>query len=135
MARLMALGTAFLLLFLSLTGAASTGETVLKAACGPGCDPAPAGFTVPMGQAAYFFKVVALTPGRPCAGGKRDTVKGFSLRRGGQTVLVYYVKPGGVVSDPLPLEDLELGPGTYELYAVPASGASVTLSFRISAKG
>ncbi len=135
MARLMALGTALLLLLLCLTGAASTGETVLTAACGPGCDPAPTGFTVPVPQSASHFRVVTLTPGRPCAGGVRTPVKGFSIRRGGQTVLVYYWTPGGLVSDPVPLDDLELGPGTYQLYAAPASGARVTLSFRITPRG
>jgi hypothetical protein len=53
---------------------------------------------------------------------------GFSIHRGQDTVLVYYTGPNGAVSDPVPLEDLVLGPGDYSLRSAPARGASVTLS-------
>ena len=41
------------------------------------------------------------------------------------------VAEGARVSDPVPLEDLALGLGSYSLHAAPARGASVTLSYTL----
>ena len=102
----------------------------ISASCPSGCDPAPSIFQVPSGYVARGFAIQSLVAGKACSG-TQEQLRGFSIRRGGQTVLVFYFGPSGPVSDPLPVEDLELAAGTYELYAAPASGASVTLSFQV----
>ena len=100
-----------------------------SASCGRDCVPIPSEFEVPQGATARTFAIRSLSAGSACSGPASQTLKGFSIRRGTQTVLVYYIGPTGPVSDPVPLQELELPSGTYRLYAVPASGASVTLSF------
>jgi|GEM_PF-4545529 len=107
-------------------------ELVLSASCGLGCDPKPSSFTVPAGHKAAQFRIRSLTSGEPCSGGKREPLAGFSIRRGGDTVVVYYRDSGGVVSDPVPLENLTLEPGPYLLLSVPAKGATVTLACTLS---
>lgn len=106
-------------------------QVSLTASCGPSCVPAPTAFTVPAGQHASGFRLARLSAGRACAGDGAASLAGFSIRRGARTVFVYYDNPDGPVSDPLPLEDLVLPSGTYELLAAPARGASVTLSFSL----
>ena len=105
-----------------------SGELVLSAACGAGCSPPARRFEIPQGHDASGFRILSLGPGEPCQGPPGRTMAGFSIRRGQDTVLVYYKGPNGAVSDPVPLEDLVLGPGDYSLSAAPARGASVTLS-------
>jgi hypothetical protein len=118
------------ILLLPATRVAGRGRQVsLTSSCGPSCVPAPTAFTVPAGQRAGGFKLVRLSAGRACEGSA--SMAGFSIRRGARTVLVYYDGPDGPVSDPLPLGDLVLAPGSYELLAAPARGASVTLSFTL----
>lgn len=107
------------------------GEPVLSASCGASCEPAAESFQVPSGHRACDFRILALRPGEPCSGGEGKPMAGFSIRSGRDTVLVYYTGPGGAVSDPVPLENLVLEPGPYGLYAVPARGASVTLSYTL----
>ena len=107
-------------------------EIVLSASCGPGCDPQPSSFTVPAGHRASQFRIQSLTPGQPCSGGKVEPLAGFSIRRGSNTVAVYYRGSGAAVSDPVPLEDLALEPGPYQLLSVPAKGAAVTLACTLS---
>ena len=107
-------------------------DLVLSASCGPGCDPTPTPFTIPAGHRAVQFRVQSLRPGEPCAGSKAATLAGFSIRRGSDTVIVYYKGPRGVVSDPVPIESLVLEPGSYALLSVPANGATVTLGCALS---
>jgi len=102
----------------------------VTATCLQGCRPSPSSFQVPPGVLAKGFAIRSLTAGRACSGSS-EQVKGFSIRRGDQTVLVFYLGPAGPVSDPLPIEDLELAAGAYQLYAAPASGASVTLTYSL----
>lgn len=101
----------------------------VSASCGRDCIPAPSVFEVPRGLSARAFAIRSLSPGSTCSGASPLTLKGFSIRRGTQTVLVYYIGPTGTVSDPVPIQELELPSGTYQLYAAPASGAGVSLSF------
>lgn len=119
------------LLGMALGAAPSNREVVLSTRCGSGCNPSPAPFEIPSGNRARHFEIRSLVAGRPCDGKGGDPLKGFSIRKGQTTVLVYYLGPGGPVSDPTPVEDLELGSGSYSLYAAPAAGASVTLAFSI----
>lgn len=112
---------------------ASQGRTVvLSASCDANCEPAPRGFAVGRGEKARGFQVLNLVPGRYCSGQKGSYLAGFSIRRGRETVLVYYRGPQGTVSDPVPIEDLVLPPGQYTLLAAPAQGASVTLTFTLA---
>lgn len=108
-----------------------SGELVLSASCGAGCSPPAHRFEIPQGHYASGFRLLSLRPGEPCQGPPGRTMAGFSIRRGQDTVLVYYTGPNGAVSDPVPLEDLVLGPGDYGLSAAPARGASVTLSYTL----
>ncbi len=101
----------------------------VSASCGRNCIPAPSEFEVPRDLSARAFVIRSLSPGRTCSGTPPQTLQGFSIRRGAQTVFVYYIGPTGTVSDPVPIQELELPSGTYQLYAVPASGAGVSLSF------
>ena len=126
---------AFCLLVACLAAYPSGRETLCSASCGPSCDPPPVGFQVPAGERALGFRIVSIIPGKPCSGKRSEALAGFSIRRGQETVLVYYQGPGGTVSDPVSLEDLELPPGKYELFAIPAAGASVTLSFHLEPGG
>lgn len=105
----------------------------LTAACGTGCAPSPVPFVVPSGCVAERFAILRMIPGRACAGERAERLSGFSIRRGREVAFVYYPGPRGVVSDPVPLEDLSLGPGAYALLAAPAEGASVTLEFQVAA--
>ncbi len=105
----------------------------LSASCGASCAPAPSAFAIPQGHRGRAFRLASLVRGELCAGKSPRALAGFRIRRGRETVLVYYEGPDGVVSDPLPLEDLVLGPGVYELLAVPARGASVALTFQLEA--
>ena len=91
----------------------------------------PEAITLPIlrGLSARAFVIRSLSPGSACSGTPPQTLRGFSIRRGAQTVLVYYTGPTGTVSDPVPIQELELPSGTYQLYAVPAAGAGVSLSF------
>jgi hypothetical protein len=117
----------FAALLLSL---AVRGDSVaLFAKCGPDCEPSPASFAVPAGNEAAHFRIVALQAGKYCSNSNGRTLAGFCIRRGGQTVFVYYHRPQGPVSDPVPLDDLVLSRGRYELLAAPAKGASVRLAF------
>lgn len=120
---------ATLLLVLGMAAGPKDRSSSVSASCGRDCVPAPSQFEVPRGATASAFTIRALSPGSSCSGAPPRTLKGFSIRRGAQTVLVYYIGPSGTVSDPVPIQELELSPGTYQLYAVPASGAGVTLSF------
>ena len=103
----------------------------VSASCGRDCVPIPSEFEVPQGATARAFAIRSLLAGSACSGPSPQTLKGFSIRRGAQTVLVYYIGPTGPVSDPVPLQELELPSGIYRLYAVPASGAGVTLAYTI----
>ena len=125
------LGTflATLLLVLGMAVAPQERSASVSASCGRDCVPAPSAFEVPRGFSARAFAIRSLSPGSACSGTPPQTLKGFSIRRGAQTVLVYYIGPDGTVSDPVPIQELELPSGTYQLYAVPASGAGVNLSF------
>jgi hypothetical protein len=116
---------AALLLSLAVRGDSPT----LFAKCGPDCEPSPASFSVPAGKEAAHFRIVALQAGRYCSNSKGRTLAGFCIRRSGQTVFVYYHRPQGPVSDPVPLNDLVLPKGRYKLLAAPAKGASVRLTF------
>lgn len=116
---------------LVMTVASQGRAVVLSASCGASCEPAPRGFAVGRGEKARGFQVLNLVPGRYCSGLKGSYLAGFSIRRGRETMLVYYRGPQGMVSDPVPLEDLALPPGQYTLLAAPAQGASVTLSFTL----
>jgi hypothetical protein len=106
----------------------------LTAVCGSNCDPPPVPFSVPAGHSAERFSLLRMVPGRACAGADSEKLSGFSIRRGREVVFVYYPGPRGIVSDPVPLGDLVLGPGSYALSAAPAQGASVTLEFEIAAQ-
>ena len=106
----------------------------LTATCGSGCDPSPVPFVVPAGHGAEGFAITRMVPGRSCAEGESERLSGLTIRRGRQTVFVYYPGPRGVISDPVPLGDLVLGPGNYSLSAAPARGALVTLEFEIAPK-
>jgi hypothetical protein len=102
----------------------------ITASCPAGCSPAPTFFKVPQGAVARGFAIQSLESGAACSG-QPERIKGFSIRNGGQTALVFYLRPSGPVSDPVPLEDLELSAGTYQLLAAPAAGASVTLTYSL----
>jgi hypothetical protein len=118
------------LLLVSGMGVASQDRSAsVSASCGRDCVPAPSQFEVPRDATARAFTIRSLSPGSSCSGASPRTLKGFSIRRGAQTVLVYYIGPAGTVSDPVPIQELELPSGTYQLYAAPASGSGVTLSF------
>jgi hypothetical protein len=125
------LGTflATLLLVSGMVVASQDRSSSVSASCGRDCIPAPTEFEVPPGDIARAFAIRSLSPGSACSETTPRTLRGFSIRRGAQTVLVYYTAPTGTVSDPVPIEELELTSGTYQLYAAPASGAGVTLSF------
>ena len=120
---------ATLLLVSGMAVAPQNRSASVSASCGRDCIPAPSEFEVPRGLSARAFVIRSLSPGNACSGASPRTLKGFSIRRGAQTVLVYYIGPTGTVSDPVPIQELELPSGTYQLYAVPASGAGVSLSF------
>jgi len=123
------------LLAVLLSGAAVIFKTqglVLSASCGADCNPAPRAFTVPPGHRASQFQIQSLRAGEPCSGEKEGPMAGFSIRKEGDTVLVYYRSAKGLVSDPVPLEDLTLEPGQYKLLAIPAKGAAVSLSCALS---
>lgn len=125
------LASAALLLVLALSSPSQpVGRVSVSASCPAGCTPAPTSFHVPGGSVAKGFTIESLGAGVPCSG-DAERIKGFSIRSGGQTVLVFYLRPSGPVSDPVPLEDLQLSAGTYQLYAAPAAGASVTLSYKL----
>ncbi len=106
-------------------------EVFISSVCGASCEPAPRHFVVPPGREAASFRIVSLVPGTFCAGKKGRYVAGFSIRQGNQTVMVYYTSPTGPVSDPVPIDDLTLPSGDYDLFAAPAKGASVNLAFRL----
>lgn len=125
---------AFFLLVAYLAAYPSGREALCSASCGPSCDPSPVDFHVPAGERAQGFRIVSIITGNPCSGKRSGALAGFSIRRGQETVLVYYQGPGGTVSDPVSLEDLELSPGKYQLFALPAAGASVTLSYSLMAR-
>jgi hypothetical protein len=128
------LASACLLLALGLTSPGQQGgRETITASCLPGCRPIPTSFQVPRGSVGRGFAIRSLEAGTPCSGDP-ERIKGFSIRNGGQTVLVYYLRPSGPVSDPVPVEDLELSAGTYQLLAAPAAGASVTLAYSIVTK-
>ena len=110
-----------------------TGDLTVSASCGADCQPAAHAFEVPDGQRASGFRILSMRPGAPCSGGGEKPMAGFSIRRGSDTVLVYYTGPSGTVSDPVPLENLSLEPGRYALLAVPARGASIALSITLLA--
>ena len=120
---------------LCLAGSAQSGVATLSASCGQGCAPSPAEFQVPSGATARAFAIRSLSAGKACSETAQQPLKGFSIRKGPQTVFVYYIGPYGAVSDPVPLQNLELPPGTYHLYAVPATGAAVTIVFRLDRNG
>lgn len=124
-----------LVLVLGMAASPEDRSASVSASCGQGCLPAPAEFQVPPGTTARAFVIRALSAGKACSGQPQQPLKGFSIRKRQQTVFVYYMGPYGSVSDPVPLRDLELPPGTYHLYAVPAAGATVTLVFRIGRGG
>jgi hypothetical protein len=128
------LASAALLLALGLSSPGQQGASgSISASCPAGCKPGATSFQVPRGAVARGFAIRSLEAGRPCSE-RPERVKGFSIRNGGQTVLVFYVRPTGPVSDPVPLEDLELSAGTYQLFAAPAAGASVTLTYSLVAQ-
>ena len=119
-------------LLLTGTLAFSQGHNVfVSSTCGGSCEPAPRHFVVPPGREAASFRIVSLVPGTFCAGKKGRYVAGFSIRQGNHTVMVYYTSPTGPVSDPVPIEDLTLPSGDYDLYAAPAKGATVNLAFKL----
>ena len=125
---------AFCLLLACLAAHPSGREVSLFASCGPSCNPPAVDFQVPVGEKARSFRIISIIPGKPCSGKKTLALAGFSIRHVQDTVLVYYQGPEGTVSDPVPLEDLELPPGRYQLSAVPAAGASITLVFQVGPK-
>lgn len=122
--------TALLLGLAPSSSSPQAGRVSVSASCPPGCTPTPTSLRVPGGSVAKGFAIESLGAGVPCSG-DAERIKGFSVRSGGQTVLVFYLRPSGPVSDPVPLEDLQLSAGTYQLYAAPAAGASVTLSYKL----
>jgi|WetSurMetagenome_2_1015567.scaffolds.fasta_scaffold02137_4 hypothetical protein len=123
--------SATLLLALALSSPGQQGgKSSISASCLPRCRPSPTSFQIPRGTVARSFAIQSLQAGAACSG-EPERIKGFSIRSGGQTVLVFYLRSSGPVSDPVPLENLELPAGTYELLAAPASGASVTLTYSL----
>lgn len=116
--------------FLLLATWGQEGQTLRATTLG-GCEPSPAVFRVQQGRVATRFRVENLHAGQPCGEGGGAT-EGFSIRRGSTTVFVYYYgADGGVVSDPCPLKSLVLEAGSYALYAAPASGAAVVVSYAL----
>ncbi|MCI4397973.1 MAG: hypothetical protein JHC34_03955 [Acidobacteria bacterium] len=114
--------------FLLLAG--QEGQTLRASTLG-GCEPSPAVFRVQQGSVATRFRIQNLRAGQPCGEGGGAT-EGFSIRRGSTTVFVYYYDSNGeIVSDPCPLNSLELEAGSYALYAAPASGAAAVISFAL----
>jgi len=114
-------------------GPATFGDgAVVRAATGPDCRPQGQGFSVPPGQKAVRFRVLAQTVGRSCEGNGGGAVEGFSIRRGATTLFVSYRDAEGrAVSDPLPLASLSLSSGEYTLCAAPAAGAAVALAWEL----
>lgn len=103
-----------------------------RAVTGPDCRPQGQGIVVPDGLRAVRFRVLSLSAGRPCGGDPDAAVEGFSLRRGGGTVFVYYRDGRGrTVADPVPLRSLELPSGVYSLCAAPSAGAAVSLAWEL----
>jgi hypothetical protein len=119
------------LLALALALAARGDSVNLFASCGPDCTPSPVVFTVPIGMEAAHFRILDLKAGKYCSKANARKLDGFCIRRHGQTVFIYYHQPHGIVSDPVPLDDLVLSKGRYELLAAPARGASVRLAFEL----
>ncbi len=105
----------------------------LRSACGPDCRPEAGTIEVPAGMRAEAFRVDDLVAGACCTGGGTRRLAGFSIRRGAQTVLIYYMRPRGPVSDPVPLDSLTLSEGRYEFRVVSARGASAAISFDLVA--
>ncbi|MGA9750982.1 MAG: hypothetical protein WBS54_04285 [Acidobacteriota bacterium] len=105
----------------------------LRSTCGPDCRPEASTIEVPAGMRAEAFRVDDLVEGACCTGGGTRRLAGFSIRRGSRTVLIYYMRPRGPVSDPVPLDALTLSPGRYEFRVVSAKGASAAISFDLAA--
>jgi len=123
----------FLLAFLCIT--AGGVRKTITASCNPSCTARPGTFEVKTGTRAERFVIVVLKAGRRCGDAKKFSRAGFCIKKGDRVVYTYYEGKRGIVSDPVPLEDLVLESGRYSLFAAEAKNALVRLALDVVETG
>ena len=110
---------------------ASEKHPTVSSSCNSSCSVKPGIFEVKGGTRAISFKIVQLKPGRCCGDGKKMAPAGFSIKSDGKIIFTYYVTANETVSDPVPIDQLMLDSGRYEILSSVATGSYVKLSMEV----
>lgn len=125
------LSLGFLLMLVFLSSAADADW--VEARIDQSCFPALGLFEVPAQLTASNLKFADLTSGNNCAGGGTPEIESFSILSAASAQAVYSYsrsRSGGAPTEwPMPLSQLKLGPGKYQLSVGGGRGAYVRLSW------